>query len=297
MTLHYVDIILLSVYYMKKKRIDSLNNTLGDIVHKFSIQNKLKLMGSNSLRGILFPSDYDFISKITEPIKALSTHFQELFSKPLPFLFLDFKAGSDSTKEDGKLRWTPKDISKGYVKKKTLEEALKEDLVIKLDYAVQSGNAFLENSIIFNTSYQSQKTKKEIELDLQADINLYTKEKNSMKALKRLFALLLIQKVNKPLQERLITFFNSDVGLANKIANDLEFMMLILETHKIPFRQVVNTTQMIKERLSTIPWVNHLELYNEMTPSNYKQIIQKQIHYLRSKINPLATAFLRSNYK
>jgi len=286
---------------MKKKSIDLLNNNLGDIVHKFSIQNKLKLMGSNSLRGILFPSDYDFISKITEPMKALSNHFQELFSKPLPFLFLDFKAGSDSTKEDGKLRWLPKDIAKGYVminkKKKTLEEALKEDMVIKLDYAVQSGNAFLENSIIFNTLYQSKKTKKQIELDLQEDVNLYTKENNSMKALKRLFALLLLQKINKPLQEKLVTFFNSDVGLANKIANDLEFMMLILETHKIPFQQVVNTTQMIKERLSTIPWVNHLELYNEMTPSNYKQIIQKQIHYLRSKINPLAKAFLRSNYK
>ena len=160
---------------MKKKNIEMLNNTLGNIVHKFSIQNKLKLMGSNSLRGILFPSDYDFVSKITEPIKALSHHFQELFSKPLPFIFLDFKSGSDKTKEDNKLRWTPKDLSNGYViihkKKKTLEEAMKEDMIIKLDYAVQIGNSFFENSIIFNTPYQSQKTKKQIENDLQEDIS------------------------------------------------------------------------------------------------------------------------------
>jgi len=286
---------------MKKKNIDLLNNTLKDIVHKFSIQNKLKLMGSNSLRGILFPSDYDFVSKITEPIKALSHHFQELFSKPLPFIFLDFKSGSDKTKEDGKLRWSPKDLSNGYViihkKKKTLEEAMKEDMVIKLDYAVQIGNSFFENSIIFNTPYQSQKTKKQIENDLQEDINIYTKENNSMKALKRLFALLQLQKMNEPLQKKLIDFFNSDVGLVNKIANDLEFLMLILETQHLPFQQIIKTTQMIKERLSTIAWVNHLELFNEMTPTNYKKIIQKQILYLRSKINPLAKAFLRTNYK
>jgi hypothetical protein len=284
-----------------KKKIAYLNNEIGDIAHKFSIQNKLKLMGSNSLRGILFPSDYDFVSKITEPMKALSNHLQELFSKPLPFLFLDFKAGSDPTKKDKKLRWTPEDLSKGYViihnQKKTLEDALKENMLIKLDYAVPIGNSFFENSILFITRHQSPKSKKEIEKELDNDITIYTKKENSMKALKRLYSLLLLQQTNEPLQKKLVDFFNSDIGLANKIANDLELLLLILEKHNLPFQQIVHTIQMIKERLSTIPWVNHLQLMNTMTKRNSKKIIEKEINYLRSKINPLAKSFLRVNMK
>jgi hypothetical protein len=284
-----------------KKKIAYLNNKIGDIAHKFSIQNKLKLMGSNSLRGILFPSDYDFVSKITEPMKALSIHLQELFSKPLPFLFLDFKAGTDPTKLDGKLRWTIDDLSKGYViihnEKKTLEDALKENMLIKLDYAVPIGNSFFENSIIFITRFQTQKTKKQIEKELDEDITIYTKKENSMKALKRLYSLLLLQKTNEPLQQKLLHFFNSDVGLANKIANDLELLLLILEKHDLPFKQIIDTTQMIKERLASIPWVNHLQLINTMTKRNSKKIIEKEINYLRNKINPLAKAFLRANMK
>ena len=62
-----------------KKKISYLNNEIGDIAHKFSIQHKLKLLGSNSYRGILYGSDYDFVSTITEPMKALSKHLQEFF--------------------------------------------------------------------------------------------------------------------------------------------------------------------------------------------------------------------------
>jgi hypothetical protein len=282
---------------MKKKPIQLLNNQIGNIAHKFAIQNKLKLIGSNSYRGFLFPSDYDFSSKITEPIKALSQHIQELFSKPLPFIFLDFKSGTDPTQEDGKLRWNPKDLENGYViihgKKKTLEEAMREDMLIKLDYAVKLGNSYFENSIIFNTKYQTQKTKKEIETDLENEIKEYSKN-NSMKALKRLYSLLKLQKKNKPLQQKLIDFFNSDVGLANKIANDLELFELIVESYDLPLQDIIDTTQMIKERLSTISWINPKPL-NTITKSNYKKVIKKEIEHIRSKINPLAKAVLKAN--
>lgn len=281
---------------MKRKSINLLNNQIGDIAHRFSIQNKIKLLGSNSYRGILFGSDYDFVSKITEPMKAFAKHLQDLFKK-VSFIFIDFKAGIDPTKKDKKLRWTPKDLVKGYVmihgQKKTLEEALKENMLIKLDYAVPIGNSFFENSIIFNTPYQSKKTKNQIEKELEQDITTYTKEDNSMKSLKRLFSLLVLQNTKLPLQKRLIDFFNSDVGLVNKIANDLQLLLLIKDS--LTFKQIVNTTQMIKERLSTISWINKLEVFNKLTPSNYTKILQKEINYLRSKINPLAKAFLRAN--
>ena len=279
---------------LKPKPISELNNTIGSIAHKFAIQNKLKLLGSNSYKGLLFSSDYDFTSDITEPITALATHFQQLFSKPLPFIFLDFKAGLDN---GDKIRWTPKDLAKGYVilhkQKKTLEEALKDNTIIKLDYAVKLGNSFFENSIIFYTKYQTESKKNEIENELEEEITEFSKD-NSMKSLKRLFSLLKLQNKNKPLQQKLITFFNSDVGLANKIKNDLELLELIISKHKLSLEEIIETTQMIKERLGSIAWINPNE-FNKITKSNYKQIIKKEIEYIRSRINPIAKAFLKSN--
>lgn len=274
---------------LKQKPISEINNTIGSIAHTFSIQNKLKLLGSNSFKGLLHPSDYDFTSDITEPIKALSKHLQQLFAKPLPFIFLDFKAGLDN---GDKIRWTPKDLANGF-NKKSLEDALKDNTLIKLDYAVKIGITYAENSIIFYTKYQSESTKNEIENELEEEITEFSKD-NSMKSLKRLFSLLKLQNKNKPLQNKLITFFNSDVGLANKIKNDLELLLLIISKHKLSLEEIIETTQMIKERLSTIAWINPNE-FNKITKSNYKQIIKKEIEYIRSRINPIAKAFLKSN--
>jgi len=276
---------------LKNKPITELNNKIGDIAHKFAIQNKLKLLGSNSYKGLIFPSDYDFTSDITEPIQALAKHLQQLFSKPLPFIFLDFKSGLYNGE---KIRWTPKQIVNGF-NKKSLEDALKENILIKLDYAVKLGNSFFENSIIFYTKYQSESTKNEIENELEEEITEYSKD-NSMKSLKRLFSLLKLQNKNKPLQHKLIIFFNSDVGLANKIKNDLELLELIISKHKLSLEEIIETTQMIKERLSTIAWINPNE-FNKINKSNYKQIIKKEIEYIRSRINPIAKAFLRNNMK
>jgi hypothetical protein len=139
----------------------------------------------------------------------------------------------------------------------------------------------------------SCETKNEIEKDIENDISNYTKEDNSMKSLKRLFSLLVLQNIKLPLQKRLIEFFNSDIGLVNKVANDLQFLLVIKDS--ITFEQIQNTTQMIKERLSTVSWINKLEVFNKITPTNYKKIIEKEITYLRSKVNPLAKAFLRAN--
>ena len=276
---------------LKKKPISLINNKIGEIAHKFAIQNKIKLLGSNSFRGLLHPSDYDFTSDITEPIKALAKHLQQLFSKKLPFIILDFKCGLDTNGD--KLRWSAKQLKKGF-NKKSLEDALKDNTIIKLDYAVKLGNLYFENSIIFNTKYQTEKSKKQIENELENEITEYSKI-NSMKSLKRLFSLLKLQKKHASLQKKLITFFNSDVGLANKIANDLDLFLLIIEKYKLPLDEIVSTTQMIKEKLSTIAWINP-ESLNTINKSNYKQIIEEQIKHIRSKINPLAQAFLKSNY-
>lgn len=269
---------------LKPKKITDFNNKIGNIIHKFSISGKYKILGSNSFRGLLYPSDIDIDSTITEPADVLARHFQLLFSKPLPFIFLDFKAGTDPSKEDNKMRWTPQQLKKGVNKGKTLCQAIKEDMLIKLDFVVPIGDTFAEISEIYETRYQKNKTRQEIEKELEKDVEQYTKEGNAMKALKRFFSLLNLTKGDKRIKNRLVHFFNSEVGYVNKNANDLELLEQIKT--QISKQDYVNNIQMIKEKLGRLSWVNNLNYLDELQ-------VGKMIQYLRNLISPIAKEELR----
>jgi len=68
-----------------------------------------------------------------------------------------------------------------------------------------------------------------MEESLEDDIHYYSKC-DSMKALKRLFSLLRIEgeKKNKERLEKLVDFFNSEVGFLNKIKNELTILETLL---------------------------------------------------------------------
>ena len=266
---------------VKPKRINMINNEIGEVIHKFSVQHKVKLMGSNAFRGLLYPSDYDIVSMITEPADALAEHFQKLF-KNVPFYFMDFKCGLP------KLRWNVKELAKGkHSSGKLLKDAIKEDTLIKLDFILSVGSTFAECSEIYLTKYQMNKSKKQIELELEEDIGEYSVS-NSMKALKRYYSLLKLNGTHMKQQNDLVSFFNSEVGLVNKVANDFEVLKMLTDKHKIPKELICSNIQMLKERLSTVDWVslNGFE----------KRTIESVIAYLRSKINPIAKDFLKKIY-
>ena len=92
---------------LKKKPWSEIDNRVAKIVHRFALSQKLKIMGSNSFKGLHFPSDLDLVSIIDDSAKVLSNHFQKLFSEPLPFIFVDFKAGY-SNSADGKIKMDSK---------------------------------------------------------------------------------------------------------------------------------------------------------------------------------------------
>ena len=141
-----------------------------------------------------------------------------MFSAPLPFIFVDFKAGH-SESADGKLRWTPRQLKAGINNGVPLEDALKDDMPIKLDFVIEIDGQFVEVSEIYTTKYQTKKPLKQVEDELEADVAHYAKENNSMKALKRFFSLLMLHSGHDRVKKELILFFNSEVGLANKICN------------------------------------------------------------------------------
>ena len=80
------------------KSIDMVNNKIGVIVEKFSIQGKVKLVGSNQRRGQLFTSDYDLLTELKGRADTLAEHFQKVM-KEIPkkdYFFMDLKCGLDS---------------------------------------------------------------------------------------------------------------------------------------------------------------------------------------------------------
>jgi hypothetical protein len=274
-----------------KKSVDMFASPLPGIIHRFSVQQKIKLMGSNSFQGLHYPSDIDIVSEITEPAKALANHLQKLFSGKLPFYFFDFKCGHNPFVKDKKLRWKPKDLANGKILLKngykSLEDCIKEDYLIKLDFVVPVGNTFAEVSEIFDTQYQSQKKKEQIEEELEEDIVQYTKKENSMKALKRLYALLLLDKKKPP--KKLTTFFNSEYGLINKVANDLELMIELKKRYPVNlFNAIQNSKQQLA--LAKVPADLILSLDRKNPP------LQKIVDKIRAIINPNAKQLLSSIY-
>jgi hypothetical protein len=197
------------------------------------------------------------------------------------------------------LRWTPKSIKRGYIKlidgtKKTFEDALKDDTMIKIDFAVPVGNTFAEVSENY-TYKQTPVDIKQILQELADDVEKY-KHENTMKSLKRLYSIMEIKKSYPEARLRMLSFFNSDAGLVNKCANDLAFLVDITKKHNISWDKIKANIQMIKERLSSVAWVAGKKItdMNQWTESNFKSKIDALIRYLRHKINPRALEVLRS---
>lgn len=237
---------------LKKKSLNEIDNRISDVIHKFAVQSKVKFLGSNSFKGLLYASDFDIVSVITEPAEALAKHFQKLFSKPLEVYLMDFKAG---IKNGEKLRWTKRQLAKGMNQGISLADAIKMDTLIKLDLIVPVGDSFAEVSEIYDTKYQTKKQKKQIENELEEDITMYAKD-NSMKALKRLYSLISLGKGKQKMKKKLVDFFNSDVGLVNKVANDLDLLEALTAKYTISKKKIDANKQMLKQKLSVVPWID-----------------------------------------
>jgi hypothetical protein len=322
------------------KDVSMLNNKVGDLINKFGIYGKIKLVGSSQRRGMLYVSDTDILTKLQGKPELLSQYFKEVM-EDVPkkeYYFMDFKCGLDKrlvydfnednlneylknpliTKSYKKkileskgeervklirdlfiLRWTRNDIINGYIKlidgsEYSLEEALLDDTIIKLDIIIPVGDRFAEVSEMYIYK-QSTDNNKTITESLANDIEMYRHE-NSMKSLKRLYSILELNNANDRRLPKLQEFFNSEYGLLNKCINDLSILLLLTEKHNVPFRQIVSNTQMIKDNisLSSIASKEKILTLNKITSKNYREICDKMSVYVRSIINPKAKELLKS---
>jgi hypothetical protein len=209
------------------------------------------------------------------------------------------------------LRWKPDDIKNGYIKlidgtKRTLDECLTDKTTTKIDLIQKVGVQFAEISENYyikvgnQSNYSEIPTKKEMEEALEEDIHYYSKN-DSMKALKRLFSLLRIdgEKKNKEKLDKLIVFFNSEVGFLNKIRNELTILetLLTFPDKKPEFKDVFANLQFIKEQLASIyqvPFADSVfRQIDLVTPKSVLPTIQTLIHYFKEKINKISKKYLK----
>ena len=79
------------------KTLDMIDNNVGDLIEKFAVKGKVKLIGSNQQRGLLFTSDYDIMTKLKGRAEILANYFKRVMQE-IPkkeYYFMDFKSGLD----------------------------------------------------------------------------------------------------------------------------------------------------------------------------------------------------------
>lgn len=153
-------------------------------------------------------------------------------------------------------RWTPEDIIAGYItnedgSKYTLNMAIYDSQLTKYDCYMFVNNTYIEITNTFMIeSDQTKKKQNEFQngVKLNMFIQYYVKD-NKLKALKRLYALM---RMNKNINMALLLHDftqRSLVGKYNQIVNDLKVFIFILENYSSTF--ATDPNEIRKDQLNT----------------------------------------------
>ena len=187
-----------------KKNISMLPQPVQNAIHMFDLHGKTSMIGSNSIRGNLFGSDYDIEDKLSGSPKQIEQWIHNEFNKS-KVLMLEFKI-QDGNK---KFRFNHETINQ------PLAHLIETCDYMKADLVVPVGDRYAEVSI----HYYRNPVKAQIK-SLEADVMKYW-GKDNMKALKRLYSIYKMEGKNTDLLQ---DFFKSENGLINKCISDLELL-------------------------------------------------------------------------
>ena len=209
------------------------------------------------------------------------------------------RLGEEPQEDNVAIRWEYKDLMKGEKDGVNFIDALKQKSRIKLDIVYHLNGEFIEVSEIYYIAVGDIKNyndvdfeSKNIILELKKDIDLYKKEHNFMKVLKRKYSLFKQEKTKEALQEKLLGFFNSSVGILYKSVSDLKTIILLKEQ---TFRHVKDDDlfqfqQIIKQRLSiiNIPSIFISLDRRKLSVRSINAIIKKLTEIVNTSCNKLA---------
>lgn len=245
--------------FLKEKNIKEYGTKVKNIFNFLSIAGEYRVIGSASLKKIKYFSDYD-LDELFEEDRTNDTIYTKIYksfkkkfvdARKNPNLFItDFKCGLNSDGEP--LRWSYDDMMKGYKimenrRKITFEECIDIKTTIKLDlvalidglYTEFSENYYFKIGENGGNFFLHDIDKEHLlnELKHSYDEYMYV-EQNYLKALKRTFAYKELKNKKKYKSQllKLMNYFNSYIGLLNKIRSELDIILVLIE-NKHDFRK------------------------------------------------------------
>ena len=310
--------------FLKEKDINDYSSKVKKIFNFLTIAGEYRVIGSASLKKIKYFSDYDLdeLLKDYHPDDNIYTKIYKSFKKKFidakkdPNIFItDFKCGMDSNGDP--LRWSYDDMMKGYKinengDKVPFEDCINMKTTVKLDVVALIDGIFTE----FSENYYFKFGKDEgnffahdidkehllNELKHSYDEYMYA-EKNYLKALKRIFAYknLKNKKKYKAQLEKMFNYFNSPIGLVNKIRSELDIILVVLENEynfRTPKKKdILYNLEVMKKKLNS---ENYTQFDDEIdTIINSKSDLKNKIEDLRNQlfnfVNKDALDFISKN--
>jgi hypothetical protein len=295
------------------------SKTNQDIFAMLTIKGNYKLLGSGAIQGVLYKNDYDLMelasydknkSHIQQLLKIFQNKFKNILSHPNWYI-TDFKCGEYNNEP---LRWSKEDVKRGFKninnKKILFTDCILQKATMKLDLAVFIDgvfNEYTENYYIKigdETNYEKDKLLKEnILVDISKSAIEQFEEGNLLKYLKRIFSYLQIANKKKQLQNKLIDFFNTEIGLIYKCKSNLELLILMMEQKfkPVPIDDVKYNLQNLKQILFNIVGLDASKIFkidnicNLSSKPKMKTGIKKLLDYLLLIVNKNTDKFIKKN--
>jgi hypothetical protein len=269
------------------------NNHITKINRLMSLESKVNIVGSASVRRVLWHADYDSFGIVRgKTVNKIYNHFKSLFQiiqNTENTVISDFKLGELKGEP---LRWTYEHIKNKNNNGVSFEDALKQKGMIKLDVITLLNGRFIEISEVYNiyldgeSNYNS--SKESILKELNNEFNELVKEGSHMKALKRFYSIKKLEDAesNRYLLRNLEDYFNSPIGLLNRCKSDLETMLIVINHSKFDLEEIRGSLQMIKEIVSSFPIQNNIENISRLKSKELMLgPLHKQILSLKRSIN------------
>ena len=255
-------------------KIKEFPKKVQDLFALLHIVGKQNIIGSAPDNEMRYSADYDLNSHYTGKMThSFLERIQKLFLSKLSEInkkknvwFSDLKVGEF---RGVPLRWDIDSIRNGKIVKGckiTFLDALMMPGIIKMDIlAVVDGvlTEITENYTFELGKYrnQPQLSVAQIASNLLEDEREFMKEGNILKAMKRKYKRLLLEKKDAKERKRLLEIFNSPWGKLGKLIADLRTMKLAMDLPLPPKRTVLQRNwKHIETQLSSLPFLPNVQL-------------------------------------
>jgi len=171
------------------------NNAVASIGKLMSLESKVNVVGSASIKKSIYYLDYDLFEKVSgKSDTMIYNHFKSVFEvlkRSDNVVITDFECGE---KNGVPLRWTYEEIKNNNNQGVSFAEALRQKSMIKMDIVALVSGRFVEITEVYNIYLEEEPnmsmTLEEIVENIKNEYAMEVRDENYMNSLKRMFSLL-----------------------------------------------------------------------------------------------------------